>query len=324
MNGLQLTGVSRSFGDRTVLHSMDLSVHRGEIVGFIGGNGAGKTTTMRLILGLLSTDKGEITWDGAPISSQDRRSIGYMPEERGLYPQMPVRDQVLHFALLEGHSKSRAKEITAELIGALGLQGREQTLIHDLSLGNQQRVQLAVSMVGDPSLLVLDEPFSGLDPAAVATMAELIREQAARGVGVLFSSHQLDLVERLCDRVCILDKGHVMASGSVAELQNDGQSRWKLVFSTNVNSFIAEASMIHGLEVRMHGTELSTVVVSMQGTGQDIPIELLAAAQRHGALRSIESVQRSLDELLTTQLISAGLGNFRTVEPILETTGGKQ
>ena len=143
-----------------------------------------------------------------------------MPEERGLYPQMSVKDQIVHFALLEGKTRGQAKEKADELIATLGLSGREKTLIQDLSLGNQQRVQLAVSLVGNPELLVLDEPFSGLDPLAVDTMAGLIQQQAAQGVGILFSSHQLELVERLCDRVCVLDRGRVMADGAVSELQD--------------------------------------------------------------------------------------------------------
>lgn len=322
MNGLQLTGVSRSFGDRTVLHSMDLSVQRGEIVGFIGGNGAGKTTTMRLILGLLGPDRGQITWDGAPISREDRRKIGYMPEERGLYPQMPVREQIIHFALLEGHRTLAARQVADDLIASLGLQGRERNLIQDLSLGNQQRVQLAVSLVGNPSLLVLDEPFSGLDPTAVATMGALIREQAARGVGVLFSSHQLDLVERLCDRVCILDQGRVKASGSVAELQDDGASRWQLDFSADAQRFAAEASLIDGLRVQVAPHDPRRVLVSLDGASQDIPVELLATAARHGSLRGIESVQRSLGELLSEEFISAGRAGIAAAEPATEIVGG--
>lgn len=324
MNGLQLTGVSRSFGDRVVLHGVDLSVGRGEIVGFIGGNGAGKTTTMRVILGLLTADQGEITWDGSPVTSQDRRRIGYMPEERGLYPQMPVREQIIHFALLEGHHSGRAREIADELIASLGLQGREHAMVQDLSLGNQQRVQLAVSLVGDPALLVLDEPFSGLDPMAVETMSRLIHEQAARGVGVLFSSHQMELVERLCDRVCILDRGHVMASGSVAELQDDGQSRWRLTFSRPADSFAAEVSMAGGAAVEFTADDRTTVLVSVRGSGRDIPAEILAAAQLHGALRSIESAQKSLSDLLTEQFISAGLGIVPGAGRSLDKVGDKR
>lgn len=307
MNGLQLAGITRSFGDRTVLIDLDLSVRRGEIVGFIGGNGAGKTTAMRTILGMLTPDSGEITWDGKSINAADRRSIGYMPEERGLYPQMNVRSQIIQFALLEGHHGTEAREVADELIAALGLQGREQTLVQDLSLGNQQRVQLAVSLVGNPSLLVLDEPFSGLDPVAVETMADLLRQQAARGVGVLFSSHQLELVERLCDRVCVLNNGQVMASGTVEELQDDGASRWQLSFTSAAETFAAEAAQTGGIDVQFFPEDPTTVEIAVTGSDKPIPAEVLTAAVRHGGLRSITTLQQSLNDLLTGDFISAGL-----------------
>lgn len=324
MNGLRLTGISRSFGDRRVLHDVDLTVHRGEIVGFIGGNGAGKTTTMRVILGLLTPDHGEVTWEGLPITARDRRRIGYMPEERGLYPQMPVRDQIIHFALLEGHQPEAARGVADELIASLGLQGREQALVQDLSLGNQQRVQLAVALVGNPALLVLDEPFSGLDPLAVETMSRLIREQADRGVGVLFSSHQLELVERLCDKVCILDRGRVTASGSVVELQDDGKSRWKLGFSRAADSFAAEVSMARGVNVEISAADRTTVLVSVGGSGRDVPGEILAAAQRHGGLKSIVSAQRSLADLLAGKFMLSHPGTTPGAERSLDKVGVSQ
>ncbi|WP_435299537.1 ABC transporter ATP-binding protein [Timonella sp. A28] len=308
MNGLNLNAISRSFGDHQVLHSTSLTVQRGEIVGFIGGNGAGKTTTMRIILGLLEPSAGDITWDGQPITAADRRSIGYMPEERGLYPQMPVRDQIIHFALLEGHTKPSAVAKANQLIASLGLQGREKTLIQDLSLGNQQRVQLAVSLVGEPALLVLDEPFSGLDPLAVESMAALLQEQADMGVGILFSSHQLELVERICDRVCILDKGKVMANGAVSELQNDGRSRWTFNFSTPATQFAAEVALIAHTTIEFIDESRQNLLLTVDGNDQDLPLEVLAAASRQGYLRSIETYRKSLGELLSQRFISAGIG----------------
>ncbi len=307
MNGLQLTAISRNFGDHQVLHDTTFGVERGEIVGFIGGNGAGKTTTMRIILGLLAPHSGSVTWDGAPITALDRRRIGYMPEERGLYPQMPVAAQIVHFALLEGHTLASAKRTAAELISSLGLSGRERTLVQDLSLGNQQRVQLAVTLVGNPSLLVLDEPFSGLDPLAVETMAALIQEQARRGVGVLFSSHQLDLVERVCDRVCILDRGRVVANGRVQDLQNDGLSSWILTFSGKADRFAAEVSMLRGASVSFTNDSHQSLLLSVPGSSRDVPEDVLRLAVNHGGLRSIETYRKSLGDLLSEQFISAGV-----------------
>ncbi|GAB3536462.1 ATP-binding cassette domain-containing protein [Arthrobacter tecti] len=308
MLGLQLHGVSRSFGGREVLQDVDLNVARGEIVGFIGGNGAGKTTTMRLILGLLTASRGHITWDDAPITAENRRAIGYMPEERGLYPEMTVHDQLVHFALLEGKSLPSAREVAAELIDALGLRGRDQSPVQDLSLGNQQRVQLGVALVGNPALLVLDEPFSGLDPLAVETMADLIRKQAERGVGVLFSSHQLELVERICDRVCVLDHGRVVASGRVDDLQGDSSSRWRLTFSQDVSeNFAAELSIIPGIVPAPVQDDPKSIMIAIDGRGHDIPANVLQAAIRRGGLRSIEHIQRSLASILTERLDARSL-----------------
>ena len=319
MLGLQLNGVSRSFGGHQVLHGVDLAVARGEIVGFIGGNGAGKTTTMRLILGLLTPSAGEITWDGRPVTADDRRAIGYMPEERGLYPGMTVEDQLVHFALLEGKSLPEAKEIASDLIAALGLCGRENSLVQDLSLGNQQRVQLGAALVGKPTLLVLDEPFSGLDPLAVETMADLLKEQAALGVGVLFSSHQLELVERLCDRVCVLDQGKVVASGRVSELQDDSWSRWRLTLSDDVtDAFAAELSLVPGLVPSPVPDDPRSIMIALEGSNHDIPAGVLQAAVRRGGLRNIEQRQRSLAEILTERLG----GTAFDPEPELEPIGG--
>ena len=319
MLGLQLSGVSRSFGEHQVLHGIDLAVTRGEIVGFIGGNGAGKTTTMRLILGLLTPSAGEITWDGRPITADDRRAIGYMPEERGLYPGMTVEDQLVHFALLEGKTLPKAKEIASELIADLDLRGREKSTVQDLSLGNQQRVQLGAALVGRPTLLVLDEPFSGLDPLAVETMADLLKEQAALGVGVLFSSHQLELVERLCDRVCILDQGKVVASGRVSELQDDSWSRWRLTLSDDVtDTFAAELSLVPDLLLSPVPDDPRSITIALEGSNHDIPAGILQAALRHGGLRSIEQRQRSLTEILTERLSGTALDP----KPELEPNGG--
>ncbi|MDR4533629.1 ATP-binding cassette domain-containing protein [Glutamicibacter sp. PS] len=322
MLGLQLTGVSRSFGGHKVLQGVDLSVGRGEIVGFIGGNGAGKTTTMRLILGLLTATEGRIEWDGEAITDQVRSSIGYMPEERGLYPEMTVEDQIVHFALLEGKSHQQARATAAELISSLGLSTRERTKVQDLSLGNQQRVQLAVSLVGDPTLLVLDEPFSGLDPLAVETMAGLIADQARRGVGVLFSSHQLELVERICDRVCVLDKGRVVASGPVDELRGGQESLWKLRFAAVPSDrLIAELSMLPHITLEALDDEPEALLVHSQREEEQIPSELLAVLMRNPGLRAIEPLQRSLAEVLSERLSASLLTDTANASADLESIG---
>ena len=216
---LELEGLRKRFGDRTALDGVSFAVRPGEMFGFVGSNGAGKTTTMRVVMGVLAPDEGTVTWQGRPIDHDVRRTFGYMPEERGLYAKMGVREQLVFFARLHGLSARAAAQATDDLIDQLGIADRAGDRVEALSLGNQQRVQLAAALVHDPVLLVLDEPFSGLDPVGIDALAEVLAERVASGVPVVFSSHQLDLVERLCDSVGIIVGGRIVASGTVDELR---------------------------------------------------------------------------------------------------------
>jgi len=225
MGTLEISHLSKRFGDVVALDDMTFDVRAGELFGFVGSNGAGKTTAMRVVLGVLEPDAGEVRWDGRPLTLDTRRQIGYMPEERGLYPRMKVRDQLVYLARLHGMSASDARASTERWLERLGVTARRDDEVQKLSLGNQQRVQLAASLAHDPRILVLDEPFSGLDPMAVDVMSQVLREKAAAGIPVVFSSHQLDLVERLCDRVGIVRSGHMVAVGRVDELRAAGPRR---------------------------------------------------------------------------------------------------
>jgi ABC-2 type transport system ATP-binding protein len=223
--GLQITDLAVRFGDVRALEGVSLRVAPGQLVGFLGPNGAGKTTTMRAICGLLRPQAGQVQWNGSPITEDVRRRIGYMPEERGLYPRMEVGAQVAYFGRLAGMSRHAASAAAARWLERLGLGERTDEIVQNLSHGNQQRVQLAVALVHDPELLVLDEPFSGLDPIAVQTMSQVIAEQAQSGTAVLFSSHQLDLVEDLCEDVVIVDHGAVLLAGTVTDLRHRSPTR---------------------------------------------------------------------------------------------------
>ncbi|MFB2599020.1 ABC transporter ATP-binding protein [Herbiconiux sp. P17] len=216
---LEVEAVSRSFGARQVLHDVSFHVGDGRMTGFVGGNGAGKTTTMRIILGVLSSDSGSVTLDGTRLTPADRALFGYMPEERGLYPKMKVAEQIVYLGRLHGMSDAAATKSTADLLDRLGLGERANATVESLSLGNQQRAQIAAALVHDPSVLVLDEPFSGLDPMAVQTVQAVLAEHAAGGAPVLFSSHQLDIVERICDDLVVIADGSIRASGSREELR---------------------------------------------------------------------------------------------------------
>jgi ABC-2 type transport system ATP-binding protein len=216
---LEIDGVSKRYGDVHALVDMGFTVRPGELFGFVGANGAGKTTTMRIVLGVLAADSGEVRLDGRPLDARRRRRIGYMPEERGLYPRMAVGEQLRYLAELHGLSAAAARRATEQWAERLGVAARLADEVQRLSLGNQQRVQLAAALVHDPDVLVLDEPFSGLDPVAVDVMSEVLRERCAAGAPAVFSSHQLDLVERLCDRVGIVSGGTLVAEGTVDGLR---------------------------------------------------------------------------------------------------------
>jgi ABC-2 type transport system ATP-binding protein len=223
---LRLEGLRKRFGEVVALDECTLAVAPGQMLGFLGPNGAGKTTAMRTIFGLVRPDAGLVTWEGRQLTTTERRQIGYMPEERGLYPKMRVRKQLVYFGRLHGLDRAEAEHAVDHWLEIFDLTDRATAKVVELSHGNQQRVQLAASLVHDPVLLVLDEPFAGLDPIAALTMARILLEQAERGVAVLFSSHQLDLVEDLCEDVAIINEGRVILSGRVSQLRSASPRRY--------------------------------------------------------------------------------------------------
>jgi ABC-2 type transport system ATP-binding protein len=216
---LQFDAASKRFGDRAALDGCTFSALPGRLTGFLGPNGAGKTTAMRAVFGLVELDAGSVRWQGAPIGPSQRATFGYMPEERGLYPRMRVREQLVYLGELCGRTSSDVGRTVDTWLERLGLPDRGNDHVDTLSHGNQQRVQLIAALVNEPDLLVLDEPFSGLDPLAMATMGDLLAEVAAAGATVLFSSHQLDLVEDLCEDVVIIDDGRVVLAGSLGQVR---------------------------------------------------------------------------------------------------------
>ncbi len=216
---LEIRDLAKRYGAVTALDGATFTARPGRIVGFLGPNGAGKTTTMRCIFGLARPDRGELRWKGAEIERDARLRFGYMPEQRGLYPRMRVAEQLSYFAQQHGMAGKAANAAATTWLERMGLADRARSKLEELSHGNQQRVQLATALVHDPELLVLDEPFSGLDPIGIATMTEVVRERSAAGVGVMFSSHQLDLVEDVCEDVVIIARGRVVASGAIDELK---------------------------------------------------------------------------------------------------------
>ncbi|MGW0507352.1 ABC transporter ATP-binding protein [Micromonospora sp. NPDC003241] len=287
---LRLDGVDRSFGDRQVLNNVSFDVVAGRMTGFVGGNGAGKTTTMRIILGVLAADSGRVTWRDAPLSREIRGRFGYMPEERGLYPKMSVREQVVYLGRLHGLTAEGARRATDDLLERVGLGERGDDLLETLSLGNQQRAQIAAALVHDPEVLVLDEPFSGLDPMAVDTVVAVLRERAAAGAPVLFSSHQLDVVERLCDDLVIIADGSIRAAGSRDELRAAYTTpRYELVVETDAGWLRDQPG------VTLVDLDGARAVVDLT-PGADEQVVLRAALER-GPVRTFRPVTPTLAEI---------------------------
>jgi len=222
---LELDGLTRRYGALTALDDLSFSVSAGQVVGFLGPNGAGKTTTMRAVFGLTDLDSGTVRWNGAPVGQADRRRFGYMPEERGLYPAMLVGEQLEYLGRLHGMSAPDAQVATKAWLERLGVADRADSKVDSLSHGNQQRVQLAAALIHAPELLVLDEPLAGLDPTGIDAIGDVLVEQARSGCCVLFSSHQLDQVEDLCEAVTIIDHGRLVVTGRVDDLATSGPRR---------------------------------------------------------------------------------------------------
>ncbi|GAB3269215.1 ABC transporter ATP-binding protein [Kineosporia babensis] len=287
---LELDGISRSFDGRRVLDGISFSVEPGRLTGFVGSNGAGKTTTMRIILGVLAPDSGAVRWKGQTADREARRHFGYMPEERGLYPKMNPLDQLVFLARLHGVGAAEARRKAAELLEQLGLGERMKDKLESLSLGNQQRVQVAAALIHDPVLLVLDEPFSGLDPITVDTMTAILRTSAAGGVPVLFSSHQLDLVERICDDLVIVAGGGVVARGTVSELRHErAGARFRLVLGEDAG-WLRD---VPGLEVL--DVDGRQALVELPDVSHDQ--QLLATAMQRGAVHEFSRVIPALADI---------------------------
>ena len=288
---LTVADIEKRFGALEALAGCSFTVERGSMLGFLGPNGAGKTTAMRAVFGLVDLDAGELLWDGDPITLTERLRFGYMPEERGLYPRMPVGDQIEYFARLHGLEAPMARTAAADWLARLGLGERMGAKVEELSHGNQQRAQLAAALVHGPELLVLDEPFAGLDPVAVHTLARVLRDEAARGAAVVFSSHQLDLVEDICQDVAIIDHGRIVASGDLATLRRSSQSRR---VALQLDGAPPEWKPdIAGVQlVDRHNGDLRLLV------GRDVdPDMVLAAAQRTARVVEFAYGPPSLDEL---------------------------
>jgi ABC-2 type transport system ATP-binding protein len=298
---LELIDLRRRFGDVVALDGVSFSVPAGKLIGFVGRNGAGKTTAMRIVLGVLEADGGQVRWNGASVDRAARRAFGYLPEERGLYPKMRVLEQLVYLARLHGLGRAEASDRAAALLDRLQVLAKPTDRVESLSLGNQQRVQLAAALVHDPEVLVLDEPFSGLDPTGVDVLSEvLVGEARDRGVPIVFSSHQLDLVERLCDGVVLIDRGRIVARGTIAELR---ASRSHDLLRIDVRGAPPDwFDVVEGVRVE---ERVDGGVVLALDVGTD-PQRLLDLARANGEVTRFGAVERSLGELFREVVEEAG------------------
>ncbi len=288
---LALNDLHKRYDDVVALDGCTFQVGRGRMLGFLGPNGSGKTTAMRTIFGMVTPDSGQVSWDGEPITIDQKRRFGYMPEQRGLYPKMKAHDQLAYLGRLRGMGAKEASVSADKWLHRFGLAERRLDRVEVLSHGNQQRVQLAATLVHDPELLVLDEPFSGLDPIATETMADILREQAAAGKSVVFSSHQLDLVEDICEEVAIINAGKVVVEGNVRRLKDAAPIRHlELELDGEVGDLFGTLEGVRQIRSDDHS---HTVIID---AGTDIR-GFLTRAQDVGRLRHFAYTTPSLSDL---------------------------
>jgi len=293
---LEVVGLRRTYGSLTALDDLSFEVPAGQVVGFLGPNGAGKTTTMRAIFGLTDLDAGTVLWNGTPVGQGERRRFGYMPEERGLYPAMLVGEQLEYLGRLHGLSAADAKAATDTWLERLDVADRRGSKVETLSHGNQQRVQLIAALVHNPDLMVLDEPLSGLDPTGIDAIGQVLVDQAAAGCCVLFSSHQLDQVEDLCEQVTIIDHGHLVVSGTVDELETSGARR--LVVRVEGDRAAGWANQLPGVTV----SELSAGAVRLVLDSSVDSDDVLRAAMQAGRVTEFSFDRRRLSEVFREAL----------------------
>jgi ABC-2 type transport system ATP-binding protein len=295
---LEVVQLVRTYGPVRALDGMTFAVEPGSVTGFLGPNGAGKTTTMRAVFGLTALDAGEVRWDGRRIDHHARRRFGYLPEERGLYPTMRVLDQLVYLGRLRGLSGADATTEATRWLHDLGLTDRVRDSLEDLSLGNQQRVQLIGALIHRPDVLILDEPFSGLDPVAVDALSKVLVAEARRGATVLFSSHQLDLVEDLCERAIVVDRGRVVAEGTIDDLTAGSDPVLEVVVPSDANGRWSRA--LDSRNVRVVSVQAGRVRLALEpgpGSAVDRAAAVLDAARAAGPISHFAFERRSLAEV---------------------------
>ncbi|MEH7081420.1 ABC transporter ATP-binding protein [Neobacillus drentensis] len=265
---LKLEHVTKRFGNFIAVDDLSLVIPEKEMFGFLGANGAGKTTTFRMILGLLDTSGGKITWDGKPIDYSTSHLVGYLPEERGLYPKLKVRDQIVYLARLRGMQKSQALTELKSWLERFKIPEYENKKVEELSKGNQQKIQFIAAVVHKPKLLILDEPFSGLDPVNVEMLKEAVLSLKEDGATIVFSSHRMEHVEEMCEHLCILHKGSPAVHGSLKEIKRSFGKKnlvihadFSLDFLKNYPGVVKSKPTMEGIHLQIEGEYIAEKIL---------------------------------------------------------------
>lgn len=266
---LTLNHVTKQFGHFTAVQDLSLDIPEQEIFGFLGANGAGKTTTFRMILGLLNPSGGHITWDGHPIDYRTSHLVGYLPEERGLYPKLNVREQIVYLARLRGMPKSKAVSELKIWLDRFRISEYENKRVEELSKGNQQKIQFIAAVIHKPGLLIFDEPFSGLDPVNVELLKDAVLSLKESGATIVFSSHRMEHVEEMCEHLCILQKGKTVVQGSLKEIKRSFGKKnlvihadFSLDWLKNYPGVVHAKSITEGVHLQIEGETVAERILN--------------------------------------------------------------
>jgi ABC-2 type transport system ATP-binding protein len=290
MDAITLENVTKSYDSVTAVNGVNLRVRQGAILGLLGPNGAGKTTTIRMIMNILVPDEGSIKVLDQPVNDRTRDLIGYLPEERGLYPRMKVRDVIVFLAALHGLTEEEAGRRATEWLDRLGLADWSGKKLVDLSKGMQQKVQFITAVIHKPPLVILDEPFSGLDPVNAATVEEIMLEMRSKGSTIVLSTHRMEQVERMCDAICLIDKGRNVLDGELRAIkQSYGKNTLHIEFTGSEN-FLSNPSIVNI-------TRLGNGVEAKLKPGADPQEILKAAVQANVSITRFELLEPSLNEI---------------------------
>lgn len=281
----QTEQITKSFGEKQVLKNINLHTQSGSALGLLGRNGAGKTTTIRIVMGVFPPDSGRVLADGAPIQ-RSLVNIGYLPEERGLYPKKPILEQLLYLAELRGMSRRDAKTSAVHWLERLEMGEYLNKRLDTLSKGNQQKIQLVATLITDPDFIILDEPFSGLDPVNAMMLKDVVKELIVRGKVVLFSSHQMNYVEEFCDSIAILNQGEIVLSGNIKEIKRS-YDRSKMIVSSRQKDEIAAFCR----------EQLTELVTRTEALGDDLKIFMKSAEAKAALISALASQQFDLDSV---------------------------